>query len=479
MDKHRPQYHFLAPANWQNDPNGLVQWQGTYHLFYQHNPEAPTWGPMHWGHASSPDLVHWTHLPIALSPTPGGPDHTGVWSGCSVDWNGVPGAVYTGRDGEREHVCLASSPDGLLTWEKHPGNPVIAEPPPGMDLVGFRDPCVWQVSGVWLMALGTGIHGAGGAVLLYSSADMTHWNYLGPLVVGDRNQREPVWSGEMWECPNFFPLGDRHVLMVSPMAFDPPRSLYTLYFVGEFRDYHFTPEMYAKMDGGDIYFYAPQAFLDERGRRIAFGWSREARSVEAQVAAGWAGVMTLPRLLEWRPDGWMSQRPVPEVETLRGEKRSWSDLHVAAGGVEVPFIMHGLSGDTLELDVVFDLGEPGGDRVGSFGLLVRRSPDAEEQTEIRFNRLTERLVVDTRRSSRMVDVDTGQYEIPLDFSGLGQLHLRVFLDRSIIEVYANDLAVITARVYPDREDSTGIALFAEGDPVRVERLDAWQMQSIW
>src|SRR5512142_631740 len=98
MDKHRPRYHFLPPANWMNDPHGLIQWNGTYHLFYQHNPNAAYWGPMHWGHASTPDLVHSQHLPTALAPTPGGPDHSGVWSGVAVDWDRLPTMVYTGRD---------------------------------------------------------------------------------------------------------------------------------------------------------------------------------------------------------------------------------------------------------------------------------------------------------------------------------------------------------------------------------------------
>src|SRR6266508_2033881 len=125
MDKHRPQYHFLPPANWMNDPNGLIQWQGTYHLFYQYNPLSPLSGSKHWGHASSPDLVHWQHLPIALSPTPDGPDHSGAWSGCAVNWEGLPTLVYTGRDNQSEHVCLASSRDGLLGWQKYRGNPVL------------------------------------------------------------------------------------------------------------------------------------------------------------------------------------------------------------------------------------------------------------------------------------------------------------------------------------------------------------------
>jgi beta-fructofuranosidase len=480
MDRHRPQYHFLPPANWMNDPNGLIQWQGTYHLFYQCNPDAAVWGNMHWGHASSPDLVHWQHLPHAVAPTPGGPDHSGVWSGCAVDWDRVPTVVYTGRDNELEHVCLASSHDGLLTWQKYSGNPVLPDPPPSLDWMGFRDPCVWRENGMWLMTLGTGIRDVGGAVLLYSSANLTDWNYLGPLVVGDIKEREPLWTGDMWECPTFFSLGDRHILIVSAMDHHPPRSLYTLYFTGEFRDGRFTPGMKAKMDGGDIYYYAPQVFLDESGRRIAFGWSREARSQAAQVAAGWAGVMTLPRLLEWRADSRMSQRPVPELERLRGEKRSWSNLAIEAGAAGRSLrVLEELSGDTLEMEMVFDLSQPVGDQEGGFGLLVRRSPDGNEWTEIRCDRLAGRLVVDTNHSSLDEAVQPGRYEIPLDFSGLDRLHLRVFLDRSIIEVYANDLAVITARVYPSREDSTGMALFAEHSPVRVARLDAWPMQPIW
>lgn len=475
MDKHRPQYHFMPPANWMNDPNGLIQWQGTYHLFYQHNLKAAEWGDIHWGHAASPDLVHWQHLPVALAPTPGGPDQSGVWSGCAVDWNGVPTLVYTGRDGENEHVCLATSRDNLITWEKYPGNPVIADPPPGLDLLGFRDPCVWKVDDGWMMALGTGFRGVGGAILLYASPNLTDWHYLGPLAVGDATQTEPLWTGEMWECPNFFPLGNQYVLMISAMGTHPDRGLYTLYMAGMFKDDRFIPESVVRMDGGDIYFYAPQTFLDEQGRRIVFGWSREARSREAQLAAGWAGVMTLPRLLEWQPEGWMSQRPLPELEKLRGAGQNWSGLRAAPDAL---LQVDGLAGDCLELEANFDLREAGGDQAGDFGLLIRRSPDGQEQTEIRIDRQAGCLVVDSRRSSLSPEVETGQYQIPLHLAGLDRLYLRVFMDHSMIEVFANDRAVITARVYPSRDDSTGLAFFAHGQPVGIESLCAWPMGSI-
>lgn len=475
MVNHRPLYHYTAPAYWMNDPNGLIQHQGVYHLFYQHNPGAAVWGNMHWGHAASRDLAHWQHLPIALAPTPGGPDESGVWSGCIVDLDGQPTAVYTGQTGLSETVCLAAGRDNLAAWEKHPRNPVISRPPAGLDTVGFRDPYVWREGGTWNMVIGSGLRDRGGMVLRYTSPDLLNWRFEGPLLTGDASRHEPVWTGEMWECPNFFPLGDEHVLIVSPMALYPSRSLYTLYFIGAYDGGTFRPSTVAKMDGGDLYFYAPQAFQDEQGRRIVMGWSREARSERAVVQEGWAGVMTLPRVLSLRADGQMTQQPAPELELLRGEERAWKDIALAPG--LDPLAVEGLSGDTLEMEVVFHLGAARDDRDGELGLLVRRSPDGEEVTTIRVDLATETLVVDTLRSSLSSEDWPGEYEIPVDLSGANLLSLRVFLDRSIIEVYANEVAVITARVYPTRADATGIAFTAARRPGLIASLRVWEMGS--
>ncbi len=472
---YRPLYHFMPPQNWMNDPNGLVQWQGTYHLFYQHNPNAAVWGDMHWGHASSPDLIHWRHLPIALAPTPGGPDSGGCFTGCTVDWNRVPTFVYTGWTPERETVCLASSTDGLMTWEKNPANPVIGGPPPDLEVTGFRDPYVWNQDGVWMMVIGSGIQNVGGAILLYSSADLENWAYLGPLYVGESALQGALPTGGMWECPNFFPLGDRHILILSAVDTEQRRSLYSLYYAGTFQDYRFIPEVAARLDGGDVFCYAPQVFLDESGRRILFGWSREARSPEAQVEAGWAGVMTLPRLLEWRPDGWMGIRPAQEVELLRGDRMDWEDLQAQEGAL-LP--LQGLYGSALELEVVFDLEGLHGDETGAFGLLVRRSPNGAEQTEIRYDLSTEQLSVDTHQSSLSEQAEGHHHDIPLDITGERELRLRIFLDQSILEVYANERVVITARIYPTRPDSQGAALFANQRAVRVKRVTAWTMEPI-
>ncbi|MBN2309561.1 MAG: glycoside hydrolase family 32 protein, partial [Candidatus Hydrogenedentes bacterium] len=176
-----------------NDPNGLIQWKGQYHLFYQHNPGEAVWGNMHWGHAVSADLIHWRHLPIALAPEPDGPDAFGVFSGCAVDNDGIPTLVYTGV-APPETQCIATGSDDLVTWTKYEGNPVIAGPPDEFEVTGFRDPKVWRDGDTWDMVVGSGIEGKGGAVLLYRSPDLINWTYLRPLHIGDADKTGPMWE---------------------------------------------------------------------------------------------------------------------------------------------------------------------------------------------------------------------------------------------------------------------------------------------
>jgi beta-fructofuranosidase len=449
-----------------NDPNGLIQWKGRVHLFYQHNPNGPFWGTIHWGHAVSGDLVHWTDLPIALSPTPGGPDEGGCWSGCAVDDDGIPTLIYTGVHPERP--CLATSADGLLTWEKYAGNPVIAAPPEDLDVVGFRDNSVWREGDTWYQVIGSGIHGLGGAALLYRSPDLVHWEYLNPILVGDEDQAGPIWTGTMWECPDFFSLGDRHVLVVSAHE---RRPLYTVYFVGTYADHRFPPKVLGKLDFGDTLFYAPQTFLDDKGRRIMFGWINEGRSDEAQRAAGWAGVMSLPRVLSLRPDGLLGAEPVPEVEVLRGEHYRLTGIVLAPASSGA---LEDVRGACLEIVAEFEPGD-----AKQVGVKVRCSPDGEEQTCIVYDRLARRLVLNRERSSLSPEVDRGVYEGPLDLADGERLRLHVFLDRSVVEICANGRACLTSRIYPSLPDSLGVHLFAHGGSANLASLDVWEMGSIW
>jgi beta-fructofuranosidase len=458
-DPHRPRYHFLPPSNWMNDPNGLSQWDGQYHLFYQHNPLAARAGVIHWGHAVSADLAHWADLPIALSPTPGGPDADGCWSGCIVNNGGVPTMLYTGvRNGE-QRPCLATSDDGLLTWRKHPGNPVIAAPPTGVDAVDFRDHCVWQVGESWYQLIGGKIDGVGGVALLYRSRDLIEWEYLHPLCVGDQAE-----TGAIWECPDFFPLGDKHVLLISPI---PLRK--TLYMVGTYADHRFTPERVGLVDAGG-HFYAPQSMRDTQGRRLIWGWLWEGRDESAQLVAGWAGVMSLPRVLALLPDGMVGFAPAPELESLRERHRGWRDLQLTPAAANV---LAEVQSDTLEISAEFALND-----ATAFGLDVRCSADRAERTRIVYDRMRQHLEIDRRQSSANPADQRDSYGGTLTLEDGEPLILRVFVDRSVVEVFANGRLCLTSRVYPS-ETSLGVALFAHGGSVDVPAIDVWNIRSIW
>ncbi len=473
-DPHRPRYHFTPPANWMNDPNGIIEWEGKYHLFYQHNPHDAVWDNMHWGHAVSDDLAHWVDLPIALSPTPDGPDQNGCWSGCTVNNNGLATIFYTGVQGDwanprNQRVCMATGGDDLLSWEKYAGNPIIAHPPDDINVTGFRDPFVWREQRDWYMAIGAGIQDVGGAVLLYRSKDLLSWEYLQPLCVGDMHDSAPVWTGTVWEVPQFFPLGDKHVLLVTVWDTDP---LYSIYFTGSYHEHRFVPDAVRKLDYGDRHFYAAHAMKDSRGRRIMWGFSGEDRSVDAQRASGWSGVMSLPRVLSLRDDGLLAMRPAPEIASLRRERHQLTDINLSAASPELSL---DLRGDALEIAAEIDPAD-----AEECGLKVRCSPDSEEETTIFYNAPRKKLGLDRRRSRLLQDgvgaddVQEGDFEL----SPGEALRLRVFVDCSVIEVYANDRACITSRVYPNRSDSTGLAVYSRGR-ARVKSIDIWKLSSIW
>lgn len=461
-DPHRPAFHFLPPANWINDPNGLIHWRDRYHLFYQYNPNGAFHGTIHWGHAVSDDLVYWHDLPVALAPVPGGPDKDGVFSGCAVDRDGTPTLVYTGIGPEVQCVAEAADPGDpdLAAWTRRRDNPVIAAPPPSLAVRGFRDPFVWREDDGWYCAIGSGIKGRGGAVLLYRSPDLVRWEYLHELCISDRED-----TGDMWECPNFFPAGDRHVLLVSSI---PPGSV--LCMTGEYRAHRFVPEETTVLDEGGS-FYAPQVMLDDRGRRLMWGWLRENRGADAQVAAGWSGALSLPTELSMNRDGTLRVRPVHEITSLRGAHSHYRDVPVRPGdgGGEIA-----IAGTRLELEAVF---AAGGAR--QFGLHLFESPDGAERTRLFFDGARQALVLDRSASSLDPGAARDVRAAPMGLAPGEALTLRVFLDGSVIEVFANDRVVLSSRVYPTLPESRGVRPFAVGGPAALRALHAWEMRPIW
>lgn len=473
-DPHRPRYHFTAPFNWLNDPNGLIEWKGTYHLFYQHNPYTPLSATKHWGHAVSPDLVHWKDVPIALAPGPDEYDAGGIYSGTAVNNSGTPTIIYTGIDGPHQRVCIATGDDELLRWQKSSFNPVIPGPPSGIDILQtqdgtwhYRDPSVWREDGSWWMVIGSGVRDVGGTVFLYRSDDLQVWEYRGPILTGDLGQQEPIWTGSMWECPQLFQLGDKHVLLVS--IWHERRTLYPAYMTGSFRDGNFTPEHIATLDAGSH--YAPQTFVDSEGRRILFGWLREQRNAEAMAEANWNGVMSIPWILGVADDGSLEYSPAPELHALRSDHLRQGPFALSAGETRV---LSDISGDSLELRSRIVPGE-----ASAVGFVLRRSPDGEEETRVVFDLTRHRLWVDKSKSSLDSRAEQTIHEMPLALGPEGDLNVVIFLDRSVIEILVNGRTMLSERVYPTSGDSTGVAVFTEGAPAEFSSLDAWTMNGSW
>jgi beta-fructofuranosidase len=393
-DPHFPRYHFRPAKNWMNDPNGLIYWNGEYHMFYQYNPNAAYWGDMHWGHTVSTDLVHWKPLPLALYPDKPY-DKDGVFSGCAVVHKGVPTLVYTGTKPETQ--CIATTSNNLREFHKIEQNPVIAEPP--TKVTGFRDPCLWQEGDEWLMALGGGFPDVGGAVLLYSSKDLISWKYLHPLCQGEKAK-----TGHNWECPNFFPVGDRHVLLISA---EPFRKV--LYLTGRYENRRFTPESEGVLDAGGS-LYAPQTFVDKDGRRTLIGWLFENRPEKDFVKAGWSGVQSLPRV--FTPAG---IEPHPNLRAIR---QPWNR-----------------AGAQVEFEATFSRTPSKGDlHVGS------------EVLPLAFDGST---------------LKAGEHTAPMKLQAGEPLRLNVFVDHSVVEVFANSRIAMAVRVYP-----------STSDPVRLDAPDA-------
>lgn len=457
-DAQRPEYHFLAPHNWMNDPNGPIWWKGNYHLFYQMNPHAAVWGDMHWGHATSKDMVHWKHLPIALAPTPGGPDSEGCFSGSAVVRDGVPTFLFTGvqnsspelatiRDGNnklRETQMVATAEDDqLLHWKKLE-TPVIASPPKGMEITGFRDPCPWQEADGWYLAVGSGERGKGGCVLLYRSQDLRQWEYLHPLLQGKApvaGATNPVDSGDMWECPDFFPLGKQHCLLYSTEG----KVHWTTGFYD--REKHiYTPKRHGILDHGA--YYAPKSFLAPGGRRVLWGWIQETRPEAEFSAAGWSGAMSLPRVLTISEQDQLEMTPAVEVDQLRGDAES------AEITPNTPF-RRKLDSLRQELRVSMGL-KPASYTVR---LLVSGAVAWELSVDVPGN-----------------IIRCGKTSFPLPSLPWPRPTLRLFLDGSIIESIVGKREAITSRVYSLKPGETELEVSMAG--TGETKLALWPLKAI-
>ncbi len=442
-DAQRPRYHAMPPRAWTNEPHGLVHWRGQYHLFYQKNPNGPYWGHIHWGHMTSPDLWHWTEQPMALVPSIG-PDSEGCWSGSAIVSDDRLVLIYTGGDGKRASICMASSEDGIR-FTKHPGNPVIEAPPVGIGVKEFRDPFVWKQGNEYRMIIGSGIEGQGGTALLYRSVDLVHWSYLKPILIGDKCS-----SGVFWEMPVFVPIGEHHVLIVCEV---PGRASY---WVGRWSDEDdaFTP-VTAEPKRLDLFnhFLSPTPLRGGEGRVLTMGIVPETRASVEQWQAGWAHLYGLPRELSL--DSELRLRQMPTAETLR-RFTPLVKLDRAAN-LTSEWTVIATGGSSILLTTCLERGSS-----ASVAMALRRSPDRQEETLLRYDWSAERLTLDRTRSSLNPHTQRNLQQVSYTPLTAGVLELTIFIDQSVLEVFVDGVACFTSRVYPALAESVGVALNAEG-----------------
>lgn len=470
-DHHAPLYHFIAPEGicMPFDPNGALFWKGRYHLFYIfQDPTLPHAGHC-WGHASSTDLLHWTFHPTALAPAAGDPE-IGIFSGGAlVNKEGVPTIMYFGIGAG---ICMATAEDDdLVHWQKSPHNPVIREPKPGerdYEKYHVHDPGVWLDGDTYCALVNRrNPDGDGDMAVSFTSPDLLHWEYTGPFYQSDRRWTD---ADEDCACPDFFALGDRHMLLCISHA----RG--ARYYLGRYQAGTFVPQEHHRMNwpGGSC--FAPESLLDDSGRRIFWAWVMDQREGNSNGL----GVLTMPRLLALDDAGSLLIDPPAELESLRCNPRGRTSLTLEEGE---QVRLAGIEGDVMELAVQASLPES-----GLLVVKVRLSHDEEEETLITVDMLTSTLSIDTTRASLDPRVfqrypicgepnpdDVRVQTAPFALRPGEPLRLRVFLDKSMLEVYANRRQCVTQRIYPTRADSLGVAVVSKGGGETTLSIDAWDM----
>jgi fructan beta-fructosidase len=486
LENHRPQFHFTPEANWMNDPNGMFYYEGKYHLFYQYFPDSTVWGPMHWGHAESSDLVSWKELPVALFP-----DSLGcIFSGSAVvDINNTSKlstiknppivAAFTHHNFEGEKAqknnfqtqSLAYSLDGGTEWIKYKGNPVI---PNTNEIKDFRDPnMVWhEPSKQWILTLA-----AYDKVKFYSSSNLIDWKFLSDFgIKGDER---------LWECPDLFPIKvegtDEYkwVLIVSIQKDAPNEGTATSYFVGEFNGKEFKSEIKYQnwLDWGtDNYaFVTWNNIPKDDGRVIGIGWMSNWQYAQIVPTSTWRSAMTLPRelkLIKSKSKYSLYSSPVKGFQKLRGTATPFGQLKFTGEKV----LEGSFSASQTELEFTVDLKKT---TANTFGIKLQN--DLGENLLVKFDKSKERMFVD--RSNSGTDKFSDEFfkkdhSAPIDF-GKDKMNVRVIIDAASIEIFINDGELsFTSIFFPTKKFET-ISLFANNGIWNISNANIYLLKGIW
>lgn len=456
--QYRNHYHLMGPTGWINDPNGFVYFQGAYHLFYQFYPYDSVWGPMHWGHAKSVDLVHWEQLPVALAPSEDY-DKDGCFSGSAIVKGDKLYLMYTGHveegDYRREVQCIAVSEDGIH-FEKHIQNPVISEEHiEGVAKVDeFRDPKIFIHEDVYYAVIVAQTLDKRGQVLLFKSEDLMTWDYCSVLLEGEEHQ------GIMWECPDFFHLDGKDVLILSPIQMEPQGHAHhntssTIAFIGEmnWKTGKLEVENAHEIDTG-LDFYAPQTCLGPNNERIMVAWMQmwHRDMPTNDLNHLWAGSMTLPRELHVVNRELIQMPPQGIYETVR-EKEMLTNRSLTE-----PFVLTNQVTQQQYLKFIFDTKE-------TTEIRIDYAKGINEQLTITYQKVTKEL---TLSRSEMGDPITGIEQPSLESRTMicqgeqEELVLEVFRDTSSIELFVNGGQTMTFTFY-EKEDGKNLVVQSKGN----------------
>ena len=454
--KDRPAFHFTPYIGWMNDPNGFSFYKGQFHLFYQYYPYGLGWNSMHWGHAVSKDLLHWEYLPAALAPE-NKYDSFGVFSGSSIELpDGQQLLMYTGvtknNDKDTQLQCVATG-DGI-NYKKFAGNPVIGKNlfPEGFNSQHFRDPKIWRAADGSYYCISVSCKNDGnGAILLFHSPDAFSWSYEGVLLENKGN------IGKMWECPDYFELDGKDIILISPQNMLPQQDKYmagsrTAYFCGKFdlEQKKFIPDFDAPVDSG-IDFYASQTVKAPDGRTILIGWMQnwDTSNLTDRGNRNWFGQMSTPRELSLK-DGKLIQKPVKEIESYRTASTTLNDVTV-----DGDFLPENLTGRIIDMELTIRPKE--NKSLNSFTINLAQSEEYKITLEYKADSHT--LVFDRSRTE-MRNALCSQSICRVSDSQ--ELKLRILLDTYSAEVFVNDGQQVMTNTFYINPSANKISFHSDG-----------------
>ncbi len=486
QEPHRPQLHFTPAANWMNDPNGMFYYDGSYHLFYQYYPDSTVWGPMHWGHAESKDLIHWKHLPIAIYPDSIGCIFSG---GAVVDVNNTSKlgtaeqppiiATFTHHDfkGEKaksndfQKQSIAYSLDGGDEWLKYKGNPVI---PNTEKIKDFRDPkVVWhEASKQWILVLA-----AYDKVKFYASPNLIDWKFISDFGIEGDNR--------LWECPDLFPMKvagtneEKWVLIVSIQKEAPNEGTATSYFIGEFNGKAFECEIENQkwLDWGtDNYaFVTWNNVPKEDGRILGIGWMSNWQYAQIVPTEKWRSAMTLPRelkLVKKASDYALHSSPVQEFQTLRGKSTVFDEMNIVGEKVLEGSFPVSQSEYNFSIDV---------EKTTATTFGVKLQNNLGESLSVEFDKKEKKMFVDRTNSSKnkfSEEFFKNIHAAPIDFEK-EKMDVRLIIDAASIEIFINGGALSFTSIFFPSEKFNKISLVSENGTFNIVDSKVHALNSIW